>query len=316
MAFRFFVLFFSVIFSISKPVIGFSKCSEVVTGLLERAAEPSRVWPAVVAVLEDYHREGRDLKFLGGTDEAETAVRAAIDEFGMKTWPEMMLSSGRIQTIELKGPTKYIGGFKGGEKSVQRILLESGEEIFRPILTKEQEELYFMSYEKVRRTFAATALNNLMGLTIVPDSRFVRTPDNWGVASAIAKGTTMQKTSKLKDLDADSVSEVMAFEFLVGNQDTLIENFFVDSDRKLISVDHDLGFVSRVAPFPKSESVERLVGSTLPDRYTARFIKALQESTPDRIRSALSPHLTSYEVESVLFRRDILLKDISRRGPF
>jgi hypothetical protein len=170
-------------------------------------------------------------------------------------------------------------------------------------------------YLAARRIVAASQLNQGMGIDTVPRALRVRLNGVDGVITEFVSGNL--------DVEPDpySRSDAEAFEFLIGNTDGHMgrlnperSNFVFDSSGRMRVRDHDRAFEPGL-PIRSQPMEMGRVGTYLPDRYTRTFVGAIQRPYFESwLRQTVSGNLDRYEIEGILLRREVILKDLELRG--
>lgn len=169
-----------------------------------------------------------------------------------------------------------------------------------------------------RKTLAASHFNDLLNLAIVPSSWKAIVNGEPGVLSSAALGKVRVFVPEVLPGRAvePNLVDVIAFEFLVGNLDLHTGNFAYRGYGFLRSLllevfDHDHAFTIGPMAFLK----DKWFGTTtLPFTYTENFINHLKRLTPEVIVLEFSPLLTPAEIDGVLFRRALILRDFELRN--
>ncbi len=104
-----------------------------------------------------------------------------------------------------------------------------------------------------------------------------------------------------------------AFDDLIYNEDRHANNILITDDWRMILIDHSRSFRTTKASLTtllyneKSKTHPGTI-SALP----AAFIEKLKSLTPDVLHKITDPYLTEKEIEAVMIRRDLILKEIDR----
>lgn len=86
-----------------------------------------------------------------------------------------------------------------------------------------------------------------------------------------------------------------------------------DGDKRLMFFDYDVAFFGGVIPH-QEDSNTRFLGSSLPEKYTPEMIEALKNLTKEALTRQLGGVLSPFEIDNIIFRRDIILEDIRLRS--
>lgn len=184
----------------------------------------------------------------------------------------------------------------------------------------------FSTATQPRKTMATSALNQAMNLSTVPRSRWAKVNNELGSLSDAAPGIPFNQIRQFRDVLSqlaehypEILSDLMAFEFLIGNKDAVRRNTMIDNQNVIVKVfDHDNAFLAGLVPIKGENSEDQsevLFGVNLPETYTANFVERLKALTPPKLKALLSPFLSEAEIEGVMFRREIILEDIKLRKP-
>ncbi len=249
---------------------------------------PAEVRDAALDVLRDYKSQGRALPWMfgGRPQDAEQAPlsRSWFSRFDRPDLPRYR-STERISMSDRSSLVIRVrsNGFVG-------------QKYFRPI-----DQL---RPEVPRRTFAASLLSAALRLAVSPRAQLAYVDGKPGVLSEPAAGLTGALPQILRGRWSNPrYADAMAFVFLLGDSDASTFN----SKTGLLSGARTF--------FDAGEAFQpRLVltreASRLPNKYTPSFLKSLRAFDP----AALQGLLTGPELDALLFRRDLLLKDAARRG--
>jgi hypothetical protein len=165
----------------------------------------------------------------------------------------------------------------------------------------------------LRKTLAASRLNEALGIQSVPQARQVRlarltsllSPVQLAIESDWSPGESLFYLPGLVLTQAQR-SESEAFEFLVGNADVVERNMTYDSNAGVFVFDHNFAFIPGFVPSHSN----LLWGYSLPHCYTPTFVAGLRSLTPQKIVELLAPLLSYQELLWVMFRREILVKHL------
>lgn len=189
-----------------------------------------------------------------------------------------------------------------GKNEVLQVTFQDKKQVFRPVDPNDATTV-----KVVERTYAASALNQRMGLNTVPKAEFAVIRNRSGVISEIAPQSWVRKAFRENKPNPRSEANARGFEFLVGNQDVHAHNYHVDRKGNLKVFDHDQAFsVKDVDTYD--------FGSQLPEFYTKEFADGLKALDQDSIHDIVGGILTDDELVALLKRRTLLLDDIARKG--
>ncbi len=212
---------------------------------------------------------------------------------------------GKIAKVEFEDPWKA---------DVLKAETPQGTQYFRPYGNGE-------GATRVRKALAASVLNQLLGIDVVPLTVMAKINEKLGALSHEAPGKNptedLEALANSGKAEPNSVSDAMAFGFLIGETDGLSHNIHIDDRGRVRLFDQDLaftpGFVTRNDPDPLGyELAGEPVGVALPSFYTDKFQNRLRRLSPANIRRKLEYYLSEAEIEAVILRREILLKAIEQ----
>ncbi len=196
---------------------------------------------------------------------------------------------------------------------VYEIQTPSGKQYFRPLnlgLTAPEGP------QRARKTLAAHRVNRRLRLKVFPKTKWAMFEGKVGSLSEAAEGKEPERTLEALQAaglaNAASVSNTIAFEFLIGDFDGRKENMRVDTAGNVQVYDPDHAFTHGLVNFKAAEPL--LAGAHLPEKYTPEFVKALRTLDIGKMRRDLEYLLSEAEIEGIVFRREIILRDLERRG--
>lgn len=268
--------------------------------LHEDAKKPTK------AVIERYRAAGREPPVVGHDDRLAAPANLQRAQLG-RAWQEELNQKGgpfvNTPVVELLAPELKAAdtGYSGQVFQYRAAPGGPIQGYFRPA-----------SGHAARLTYAASGINEMMGLDTVPRSRLARINGQLGVLSDPAPGRLGY--ASLSAAQAASRSDAEAFEFLIGNADAHGKNFNYDPLTKKIQVfDHD-GAFSNSPAMPISRQYP--MGFSLPDHYSPEFLRAIQDPQFEaQVRARFGAHLTPAEMDALLFRREVILEDLREKGP-
>lgn len=286
---------------------------------IERIAQPPQKYGALIArqdqatsiatqeVIRDYAIRGERAPRLGPFYFEEKLPKSNIPyaEFN-ESWNRSVLSQQK-NLAQVKSTNEF--QLNGGTKArVLGVTSEGKSYVFRQVEKNETA---------ARKTIAASRLNDLLKLDTTPKSQLVSLSRAGeknvpGVISEFAEGMRPVGWDHFKNsVRPEARSDFSAFEYLVSNEDLHLENVRIQSAKGAVkSFDYDGAFSTYLSPQLRA----RPYGYSLPESYTAEFIQNLKALTPKKIREEMGAHLLEEEIEQVIFRRDVILKDFERRG--
>ncbi len=239
----------------------------------------------------------------------------------MKNWTKYASRLSISDTLgSKKSPlnlTRKHGGAGGSE--VYEVIHNDAVYYFRPNVKTNQNV--------VRKTWLAYQLSKLFGSDSVPECIWVSVYGRLEDGSIIeAQGTLSRKAvgiTKKMDLfelddSSESVSNAQAYEFMIGNTDLSWHNFsyFKREPKPQIEVfDHGAAFALGLAYQENHFDSNEYFAMTPPRHYTQKFVDTLVATTPTILTQRYYGVLSPAELDSVLFRREILLADILLRFP-
>ncbi|MBN1939119.1 MAG: hypothetical protein JW843_06010 [Candidatus Aminicenantes bacterium] len=170
---------------------------------------------------------------------------------------------------------------------------------------------------------AAYRLDRWLGLNMVPVTIERRFRENRGSLQLWVEGTfpyleIMEGRTKMPGgmkgvLLNRQVYLQRAFDDLIYNEDRHANNILITDDWRMILIDHSRSFRTSKASLttllynPKSRTHPGTI-SALP----SAFVEKLKALTPEIVRTIVESYLTKKEIEAVMVRRDLILKEIDR----
>lgn len=205
---------------------------------------------------------------------------------------------------------------------ISKVTVSKKDYVFRPLYSS-LDGVEVTHTDTVRKTMAASIFGNLIGVKAVPDSMlgFVNGEtgvltqfygEAWARVQTWESAIQTQKTNSLTDVDA---SDVRTFAFLIGDGDTHFHNVHKavgttgqEAEKTIQLIDVDAGFIVGI---PK---IDVLTLTALPNTYSPDLLYRLVQLTREQLQATDLIHLLSAdEIESLLFRRDIILSDAALR---
>ena len=157
-----------------------------------------------------------------------------------------------------------------------------------------------------RHNIAAYKLDRLLGLNMIPPTveRVTgkqRAGFTWW-ADDVAMMEMDRERKKIDPPDPENWSKQLSiattFDQLIYNVDRNTGNLLITKDWRLVLIDHTRAF----APNP------RLMDRPHFDRCNRGLLEALRGLTKEKLAAAMSPYVTTAQVEGMLIRRDLILK--------
>jgi len=234
----------------------------------------------------------------------EIAQRAAIEDF---------LAAAEIIRAEDIG--------EGVTKPIRLTLRKDGRE--ERGVWKNPSGMMFGHWDNWTSEIAAYRMDKLLGLGMIPPTveREYR-----GKRGSLQFWATVE-TSLLKVIEnkvriPDEFNErverskylTRAFDSLIANEDRTQQNTLYTNDWRCILIDHSRSFLkgpefSRQLLYGKNAKKRPLLFRRLPREFVDR-IRAL---TVESIRAAVGPYLNDEEIQAVMARKDLVLKEIEER---
>ena len=318
--------------SLPSHAVELPSCSEFVKLAAEAVIQERQQSGESLPKFDEPNLYGSDINFSGFHDLIDVKVEEGTlarpipaensDGFAqMATW--VTLKSGRtmavlpsdMASIDSSTIAKQ-GKIPVDHASVQKVTTSKGEKYFRPMADPDTGLA-----TKARRTLAASILNRSLKLQVFVNSVWARINGELGALSDAAKGLepkeSLDAMVKKGLLTVEAASEYEAYSFFIGDFDATRVNVRV-LRKKIKSFDADFAFVPlgiltqdhEAAP----ERMDRLAGVRLPEKYTQRFVDNLKKLTPKKLEQKLEYYLSRDELDALIFRREVILKDIERRG--
>ena len=232
--------------------------------------------------------------------------RVLVDENRVigNQWEPLIPHHEPIRTVSTTDITNEITMLRD-KKASEGMTIEFTEFLGQPVILRTQ----FSPSElgAIRKTAAASKLNEMMGLQTVPRARWISLFDRKSLASQFAQGTTPARYNR-HHFDPWSVSDVEGFEFLVGQTDGSELNSKECARSSLSIFDHDQAFITSIP----TQSDFCIAGAKIPETYSTRFVKALKQLKRSHLISNLGHLLTLDELDFIMLRREILLVDIEK----
>lgn len=302
-----------------------------------RSSQP-RVFAALNAFIADAKKDSlilpANLLGEGFSDEAVMARK----QFSLSWFKLFKENNPRPQ--KLTADAKNIREVSGGASEVYIVTAPTGTVVFRPAKEEINDYINGRSEKKdggnltvIRKTIVAYTLNRWLGLKSVPDTWAGSLNGQLGIFSEfipfdIADNTwTYEINSNAPGFR--NFHDLQAFEFLIGNDEashlpnvkTRTENTrgSISHWRSMpalteldpVVIDHDAALIPGLNP---DSLWSNSLGHRLPTFYTKTFIEHLKVLTPAILIDRLSSQASMVEIQGILFRRALMLKDIELQG--
>lgn len=171
--------------------------------------------------------------------------------------------------------------------------------IWKPI-SRGRHKGYWESFEA---EIAAYEMDKLLGLDMVPptvrrDIRFQSGSLQWWVEGAQLYEDVQDRTPSTSEW-SHRLSRMEMFDVLIGNPDRNAGNFLVDSEWKIILIDHSRAFIDR-KELPEDRQ-------RLPEQFDRLLLPELEALDRELLERHFGNLLMGWQAEAVLARRDALL---------
>lgn len=189
-----------------------------------------------------------------------------------------------------------------GVTKPRKVTLKEGEVVFHAAYKPIKRGRHQGFWESYQAEVAAYRLDRILGLDMVPPTIERRVESDLGSLQFWVPDCHLYKEVEGKmamtpDF-SQQVSRMKMFDNLIYNSDRNAGNFLIDADKNVVLIDHSRAFVDR----------KDLLDKWLPaqfDRSLVERLKALDEAT---LEAELDDLLMGGQIESILARRDKLLK--------
>jgi len=246
---------------------------------------------------------------------------------------EENLEAGWIQTIRMQMPHMPIYGLSHA--------IDFASAHWKPSIFKSlnhDPRLYFrphnrgaISVDGIRRQYVSILLHRLFNIDSIPLACFAQVRSatllqnlTQPVQAEMYSGIVMSEAhgrqpASFSDpgLDPKSLMNIGAMAYLLRNVDMTPGNCIKRSDGRLLAYDWDFSFflaaLCNASPEYNDNHTHGFACQT-PDDYSDLFVAGLIAATPELLTNLLWPHLTSFELHSLLFRRTVILTDIELRA--
>jgi hypothetical protein len=173
------------------------------------------------------------------------------------------------------------------------------------------------AWESHQAEVAAYELDKLLSLDMVPPTLIRELHGQKGSIQLWLENARMfaEVASKLPPEKKwhREVSRMKVFDNLICNRDRNARNFLVTPDWGIVLIDHSQAFTTR-SPFFRDGSLCLATGegTELPVQFDRALVEAIRQLDIETLDSELGSLLSPAQIESVLERRDALLKYIER----
>ena len=223
---------------------------------------------------------------------AQPAPRMWIDQ---KEVYEEWLQTAEIQAMEDVGE---------GVTEPMRVTLKQGDTVFQAIykpLKRGRHQGYWESYQA---EVAASGLDKILGLDMVPPTVVRRIKGNLGSLQLWVEGCDTYKRLQPKVPQtpqfSQQISRMKMFDNLIFNDDRNAGNFMLDESWNVILIDHSRAFLNRK---------NLLKGKNkLPAQYDRKLLERLQALTREGLEATLDDMLRGGQIKDILARRDKILE--------
>ncbi len=238
------------------------------------------------------------------------------------TSPATHLTDQQIEQFLLKARVVKTKGTSKGVTGSRRATLSDGTLTHEAqIQTIDEEKARFETLAGVEFNFrdswkfyvAGYRLDRLIGLNMVPVSVPRRSGTlmaayTWWVDDVMMEeGDRLKKKISAPDIDLwnQQMRLVRVFDQLIYNTDRNLGNLVITKDWRIWAIDHGRAF-------RRHRELLSAANVTACDREVLDGMKALDRATLDR---TMKDMLTTYEIEGLLARRDIIVKLLESKGP-
>jgi hypothetical protein len=254
---------------------------------------------------------------------AAAGLAASVIQVGFKdaaegaAWEEFLHTARIVASVQLGGPEATTSPWK--------LTLSKGD-ITRFGLWKDIDlDIEQGGPDRWRFEIAAYQLDVLFGLGMVPPTVERAFRGRWGslqlwmgetesLKARIARGVDIRE-DKREDWNREAYLE-RAFDSLIANDDRNISNILIGTGESMILIDHSRTFGTE-GPFAKmlvygASGLKRATdGTPYPFLKLPRaFVEKLRALDAKSVRDAVKGHLTGREIQVLLARRDLVLKEV------
>jgi hypothetical protein len=231
------------------------------------------------------------------------------------------LSDADIEEFLLKGEVKKTRGAGKGITGSLRATMTYGTLTHdAQIQTIDESKREFRSDKGTEFNFrdswmfnvAAYKIDRLLGLDMVPVSVKRRWKSTQGAYTWWLDDVMMDEAERLKKkisppdsaLWNEQMQLVRLFDQLIANVDRNLGNLMITKDWAIWPIDHTRAFRTQ-GQLKTPGNISRC------DRQVFARLKQLDKAS---LKSAVDDHLTSFEIDAILKRRDVIVKMIEQRG--
>jgi len=172
--------------------------------------------------------------------------------------------------------------------------------------------------ENWRWEIAAYRLDKFLGLNMVPPTVEKRFQGDRGSCQLLIEHWISLKDKYEQDIKIPSYKIFpwnralylqRAFDNLIANEDRHQNQFLITEDWRMILIDHSRSFRTG-KKFTKNLIYDEKYkeGPRLMKELPRAFVEKLKELNPEVIKETVGEYLTANEIESVMLRRDLILK--------
>jgi hypothetical protein len=248
--------------------------------------------------------------FWGGMSLTASAGQFTADEVAGRTQREDLLKSGKIVRAEDIGE---------GVTRPKRLLLRKGNEEAWAVW-KRPGGTDAGTFDKWECEIAAYRMDKLLGLGLVPptvERRYKMYPGSlqlWADLPVSEKRMAEEKIAvppEKQDGHRKIRAVQRAFDSLIGNSDRSLQNLRYTADWRMILIDHSRAFRDSY-PYANRLLYGKNGIRTNDDFWPLprALVEKMRALTYEKIRQALEGYLTSSEIDAVLVRRNLLLREI------
>jgi hypothetical protein len=202
-----------------------------------------------------------------------------------------------------------------------------------------QQKIFRVLNQNSNTNMAASILNEKLNMSLAPKYEFGKVNGKLGIIGDFVHGEHVKGATKLEIIrkygpkyDENKLkqkfSDADAFSFLTGNKDVHAGNFKIEKNGNISIFDFDTysSFSSSLPEFT-TQWVDLNPSSTgtyytgsfvgdLPEGYTAEFINNLNNLTVEEIKSSLNEVLDPDQINALIIRRAVILKDAQTKPTY
>jgi hypothetical protein len=254
---------------------------------------------------------------LAAADLAASVMQIGFADAERTTWEEFLRTARITDSVQLGGREAVTSPWK---------LTLSKEDVTRFGLWKNIDiEIEQGGPDRWRFEIAAYRLDVVLGLDMVPPTVERAFQGRWGSLQLWMDGTESLKARMAREAANPSGGRTdwerkgyleRAFDSLIANDDRNVNNILIGADDRMFLIDHSRTFRT-AEPFDKtlvygaSGLMRTADGASLPFLKLPRaFVGKLRTLDAKSVRDAVKSHLTKREIQALLARRDLVLKEI------